>query len=195
MTASDFIRLEGFLDPQECRVLIDCFQRNANLLFRNPAGDPFWVHRYLWMSSIPDTEGACKRIMQNARNRIIGMVREFYGEPREIFADSVQLVRWPPGVAMPPHADNCEPDGQPNIAPHRDYAAVVYLNEEFSGGEFYFVNLEVEIKPKTGLLVAFTGGLRHLHGVRAAEGAVRFTMPSWYTHDKSKADPCTWTVY
>ena len=190
----DFIYQEDFLPAADCARLIACFERSRNLLFRNPEGDPFWDNRYLWITSLPEAEREAKRIMQDARHRIIAALKAFYGEP-EVYSDSVQLVKWSPGQGMPPHADNANPDGSPHITPHRDYASVVYLNDDYEGGEFFFPNTGVEVKPVTGLLVAFTGGMRHFHGVKEVRGAARYTMPGWYTRDVAHRDPSSLEEY
>ena len=50
-------------------------------------------------------------------------------------------------------ADNQHPDGSANGTPHRLYAGVVYLNDNFKGGMLYLDKLEVAIVPKPGLLI------------------------------------------
>lgn len=192
--STDFICRPNFLSAAHCRQLIDCFERNRDRLFRNPQGDPFWDNRYLWITSLPETEREAKRIMQDARFRAIRELQAFYREP-EIHSDTVQLVKWSPGHSMPPHADNCNPDGSPHALPWRDYSSVIFLNDDYAGGEFYFPGLGLEIKPVAGTLVAFTGGMRHFHGVRKVIGAARYTMPGWYTRDIAHRDPSSLDVY
>jgi hypothetical protein len=190
----DFICREGFLPLEDCARLVACFERSCGLLFRNPLGDPFWDNRYLWITSLPESERGAKRIMQDARSRVIRELQAFYHEP-EIFSDSVQLVKWSTGQSMSPHADNANPDGSPHVLPWRDYSSVIYLNDDYAGGEFYFPGLGLEIKPAAGMLVAFTGGMRHFHGVREVRGAARYTMPGWYTRDIAHRDPSSLDAY
>lgn len=185
---TDYIHREHFLPAADCAKLIACFERNRERLFQNPRGDPFWDHRYLWITSLPADERKAKRIMQETRLRVIAELQGFYAEEK-IYSDSVQLVKWPPGQAMPPHADNANPDGSPHPMTWRDYASVVYLNDDYEGGEFYFDRSGIEIKPAAGDLLAFTGGMRHFHGVREVRGAPRYTMPGWYTKDVAHRDP------
>jgi hypothetical protein len=56
------------------------------------------------------------------------------------------------------HAHNANPDGSPHAMAYRDFSAIVYLNADYQGGEFYFTALDTVIKPKKGMLVAFTAG-------------------------------------
>jgi len=184
----DFLLVEAFITPAECDFLVESFKRLQYLTMKNPGGDPFWDDRFLWFTSIPSTEVNTQRLMQQSRRRIAAALRDFYHEGAEIYNDTIQLVMWPPGVGMPAHADNSHPDNAPHGTPFRDYASVVYLNEDFEGGEFYFERSRLLIKPRKGLLIAFKGGVEHRHGVRPAHSGTRFTMPGWYTKDKSHAD-------
>ena len=34
---------------------------------------------------------------------------------------------------------------------HRDFAGIVYLNDDYDGGELYFTGLDIAIKPKRGM--------------------------------------------
>jgi hypothetical protein len=88
----------------------------------------------------------------------------------------------------PAHADPCrsrQPDGRPHGMPFRDFASIVYLNEGYEGGELYFPRLDLTIKPATGMLLAFTGGWYHEHGVLKVTEGERLTMPAFYTFDPS----------
>jgi hypothetical protein len=190
----DFIVQHDFLNTADCQALIACFERNHDRLFRNPQGDPFWDNRYLWITSLPEAERAAKQRMQEARQRVIALLQDFYRE-QAVYSDTVQLVKWSPGMSMPPHADNANPDGSPHPMPWRDYASVIYLNDDYEGGEFYFPEIGIEIKPMAGMLLAFPGGMRHFHGVREVAKAPRYTMPGWYTKDIQHRDPSSLEVY
>jgi hypothetical protein len=178
---------EDFLPPAECDLLIAAFERCRHLTFLTPSGDSFFDHRYIWFTTLPEAERPARRAMQRARRRIVEATKRFYREG-ELYSDSVQLVVWPDGVNMPPHADSAHPDGSPHPTPWRDYASVVYLNDGYEGGEIYFPNLGLRFTPKKGLLLAFKGGLLHSHGVEKITRGPRYTMPAWYTRDPRHKD-------
>lgn len=193
--AFDFLLVENFLTSSECDFLVNTFKRLEHLTLANPEGDPFWDHRFLWFTLIPPAEVETKRLMQRSRHRIIAELKKFYREAADIYSDTIQLVMWPPGLGMPVHADNSHPDGAQHGTPFRDYASVVYLNDEFDEGEFFFECTGLLIKPKKGLLVAFRGGAEHRHGVRPASNGTRYTMPGWYTKDLAHADESSFNEY
>ena len=82
--------------------------------------------------------------LERARARL----ESFYKLTAPIYADLLQLVHWPVGMSMPPHADNAYPDGTPHEMGYRDFGAVAYLNDDFEGGELYFTALDIVIKPR-----------------------------------------------
>lgn len=191
MNRPSFIQEDRCIPVLHCRTLIETFERarRAGHLSPNPGGDPYWDDKFLWYSSINLIEIEALLILQFMRRRIAERIRGFYGLKQPIYSDNIQLVHWPVGRDMPAHADNANPDGTPNEYPHRDFGAIVYLNDEYDGGEFYFEKLKWEIKPRAGMLLAFPGDLQHFHGVKKVLRGDRYTAASWYTRDERHRDP------
>ncbi len=64
-------------------------------------------------------------------------------------------------------------------------SAVLYLNDDFTGGEIVFPNLDFEYKPKAQSLVVFQGyGIEYLHEVKTLTSGKRYTIPLVFTKDK-----------
>uniref|UniRef100_A0A8C6XMU3 procollagen-proline 3-dioxygenase n=1 Tax=Naja naja TaxID=35670 RepID=A0A8C6XMU3_NAJNA len=73
----------------------------------------------------------------------------------------------------PVHVDNCILNAEammclkePPAYTFRDYSAILYLNGDFEGGEFYFTELDAttvtaEVKPQCGRAVGFSAGLEN----------------------------------
>src|SRR4029077_19939128 len=83
---------------------------------------------------------------------------EVYLSTSELFVESFFIACLFSGDSHIPHADNEKREhGRwlPNHTPQRDYTALVYLNDNFTGGELVFPDRDVVITPKPGLLVAF----------------------------------------
>lgn len=91
------------------------------------------------------------------------------------------IVRWRVGDHQAPHADKQEVDGSPNPYPENDIASLVYLNDDYEGGEIYFPNQGLSFKPSAGSLVFFPGDVNYLHGVTAVERGTRYTMPNFWS--------------
>jgi hypothetical protein len=59
-------------------------------------------------------------------------------------------------------------------------AIVIYLNEDYNGGEIWFPQHDVSYKPKAGSLISFPGTDEYLHGVKAvADGPTRFALSNF----------------
>lgn len=57
------------------------------------------------------------------------------------------------------------------------YATIIYLNDEYNGGELFFSNKDLELKPKPGSLVIFPGTDEFNHGVRHVQsGPIRYVL-------------------
>jgi hypothetical protein len=179
--------LDDFLDRTICDGLCQAFRDLSTRIVNRAAG--FWDGRFIWYSDVSKAYGELADHMRGAQRRAAALVTEFYRLTEPIYPDLLQIMSWPVGIHMPPHADNANPDGSPHAMAHRDFSAIVYLNEDYQGGEFYFTALDTVIKPKKGMLAAFTAGFYHEHAVLRVEGSQRLTMPFFLTFDRGRADP------
>ncbi|KAM6469179.1 prolyl 3-hydroxylase 3 [Liasis olivaceus] len=103
-------------------------------------------------------------------------------------------------LSHPVHADNCllDPEGntcwkEPPAYIYRDYSAILYLNEDFQGGNLFFtemdaVTLTAQVRPKCGRLVAFSSGEENPHGVWAVTRGRRCAIALWYTLSPEHAE-------
>ncbi len=60
-----------------------------------------------------------------------------------------------------------------------DYNSILYLNDDFQGGEFFTENLVV--KPKPGRLTFFDGR-NNYHGLREVKMHHRYSIMFWWTN-------------
>ena len=190
----EILAIENFLNASQCELIRAAFNTSRGRLAANPI-DPFWSDRLLWFDQIDPLALGAKAVMQQARFVIAYRIAEHFGVERRLYSDSQQLVLWNEGHSMPVHVDNAHPDGSRHGTPHRDFAAVLYLNEEFEGGEIFFPLQGVRLKPSTGLLVGFRGTAESPHGVTAVRKGERFTMPCWYSLDPSVAERSMFTIF
>jgi predicted 2-oxoglutarate/Fe(II)-dependent dioxygenase YbiX len=183
-----FFVQHGFLTPEQCDVLIDFHVRTTDK--RPRTGKGFFDGRVTWFPFIPDDEPA-KAIMRNARTEAIRLIREFYDIAHPMYGDSVQINDWPEGMGMPAHYDRRHPDKhEQHPMPWREYAGVVYLNDDYYGGELYInsANPPIVLKPVKGMIVIFGGGDGFMHGVHPPYGKTRYTMPCWFTSDPQRQE-------
>jgi hypothetical protein len=74
---------------------------------------------------------------------------------------------------MPDH------DDQQN-SPNQRQSVVLYLNDDYNGGELYFRDQNVEVKPKARSVMIFNNGADYMHGVRTVlDGPTRYTLATF----------------
>jgi len=91
------------------------------------------------------------------------------------------LVRWLPGNEQSPHSDKQLNDGSPNPFPTYDLNSIIYWNDDFEGGQFYYPEYDIELEIEPGMAVAHPGDIHYLHGVKPIVSGTRWTTPSFYT--------------
>jgi hypothetical protein len=91
------------------------------------------------------------------------------------------IIKWRPGMEQRPHADKQTNDGRPNPFPTYDINSLFYYNDDFEGGELYYPDHDLVVKPNPGLAVAHPGDINYLHGVKPLISGERYTTPSFYT--------------
>lgn len=94
------------------------------------------------------------------------------------------IMKWRPGIEQRPHADKQLNDGRPNAFVNYDINSLFYYNDDFDGGELYYPQHEISVKPRPGLAVVHPGDVNYLHGVTMIEKGYRYTTPSFYTVEK-----------
>lgn len=122
-----------------------------------------------------------------------GLYGTFFDELREKFREGVEAVfdrevtantshaqKWDVGGFANPHSDNSNNAGEPNAFEINKYVGVLYLNENYEGGNLYFPEHDIEFKPKEFSLYVFCGGVENLHGVREITEGTRYTMVSFW---------------
>jgi hypothetical protein len=62
-----------------------------------------------------------------------------------------------------------------------DIATLVYLNDDYTGGDIYFPKYDISYKPKPGDLLCFPDNPDYVHGVKTIESGTRYTTPRWFT--------------
>jgi Rps23 Pro-64 3,4-dihydroxylase Tpa1-like proline 4-hydroxylase len=154
--------IENFITAEECSVLLSNFNEAT---FDIP--DPHIKSGY----SISGEE-AVKYYYSNSddiEHRIfkkIGLVlSNFYNNEIEIKSMFHSLML--PGSKNPLHWDNYVDDGE------EDISTLLYLNDDFEGGNLSFPDQNIKIKPEPGMLVFFRGSEDLTHEVETVESGHR----------------------
>ena len=94
---------------------------------------------------------------------------------------SIDFLHYPNGTHYWPHIDGQYLEGtfvrRSNV--NRDITCVVYLNDDYEGGEIHFPFFSIEKKPNAGDILMYPGSWQYLHGVNKVEG-VRYAVVIWF---------------
>ena len=113
---------------------------------------------------------------------------------REVRANTSHAQKWDIGGFASPHSDNSDNDGKPNAFEINKYVGILYLNDDYEGGELYFCdkdnNMEtyLSFKPNVYSYYVFPGGYENIHGVSEITKGTRYTMVSFWDYADSVYD-------
>lgn len=93
----------------------------------------------------------------------------------------VDFLHYPEGTHYWPHIDGQYIEGtfvrRSNV--NRDITCVVYLNDDYDGGEIHFPFFDIRKKPAKGDILMYPGSWQYLHGVDKVKG-VRYAIVIWF---------------
>ena len=93
-----------------------------------------------------------------------------------------QILRYSPGGRYNRHADadHWVQETQNWVRIHdRDFSVLLYLNDDYKGGELEFTSFNYKIKPKAGMLIGFPSDHRYLHAALPTLSGTRYVIVSW----------------
>tara|TARA_R100001509_G_scaffold30599_1_gene16371 strand:+ start:40 stop:579 length:540 start_codon:yes stop_codon:yes gene_type:complete len=166
---------ENFISSDECQKFIDLSLANKDEIpygDESRGGDTYlttvdWKnHGAVYYGGDVDT--TVPSLDHEVVNRVNSICQNFDSTAN---LDYVGVVRWPIGTFMKPHVDDN------NIHKPDVFAAMLYLNDNFTGGCTCFE--EFEVKPEVGKLIVFSNS-QYLHYVSQVEGNERFVLSFWY---------------
>lgn len=149
------------------------------------------------------------RLLHELGERARTLLHSYFRSPSGLFVAFTHLVcrsaiagdqEGRVDLSHPVHVDNCllEPETkqcwkEPPAFIHRDLSAILYLNDNFSGGELFFTNRDAKtvtatVRPSCGRLVGFSSGPVNPHGVTAVTGGRRCALALWFTKEKLYRD-------
>lgn len=149
------------------------------------------------------------RLLHELGERVRVLLHSYFRSPSGLYVSFTHLVcrsaiagdqEGRLDLSHPVHVDNCllEPETrqcwkEPPAFIHRDLSAILYLNDNFDGGELFFTNRDAKtvtarVKPSCGRLAGFSSGPINPHGVTAVTSGRRCALALWFTKEKLYRD-------
>lgn len=159
--------IKGFMPYEDARKISDYARSNDSLFLEFGNNEK----EFTFHADFQNTE--IKDLLQNYQRKVYDFVCNNYEGPFEEYDESkIHIARFIQGYGMHEHFDSTKPN---------DIATLIYLNDEYEGGEIYFPELNIFIKPQEGDLVCFPDTPDFVHGVKPIKDGIRYTAPRWFT--------------
>ena len=186
--------IEEFLTPEE----IAAFDKRCR-----EATEEEWSaqikkdYEQMAMEKFPDDEVARSEFLERGWDKVwedkhlsideCGYTGAVHDRLYEVFDPKLYQINSParaqrqyPGSDLRVHHDA---EGNDTMA----MSIVLYINDDYNGGNLRFVDHDFEIKPKAGSLLVFPSTDDYEHGVMTVEpGPTRYAIPAFVFHKESK---------
>uniref|UniRef100_H0VL71 procollagen-proline 3-dioxygenase n=1 Tax=Cavia porcellus TaxID=10141 RepID=H0VL71_CAVPO len=214
LNGSERAVLDGLLTPAECGVLLQLAKDAAGAGARSGyrgRRSPHTPHEHfegltvlkaaqLARAGTVGSQGA--KLLLEVSERVRTLTQAYFSPERPLHLSFTHLVcrsaiegeqEQRMDLSHPVHADNCilDPDSgecwrEPPAYTYRDYSGLLYLNDDFQGGDLFFtqpnaLTVTAQVRPRCGRLVAFSSGVENPHGVWAVTRGRRCALALWHT--------------
>lgn len=112
-----------------------------------------------------------------ATNHYSNVIYPFAGRNIKSREYSIHLLRYEKGGYLPAHQDHG--------VSSRVLSTVMYLNNDYDGGEICFPNSNIRMKPEPGSIIYFPSNYLYIHEVAPIINGTRYSMPHWYHNMKT----------
>jgi hypothetical protein len=90
--------------------------------------------------------------------------------------DFFSIKKYSPGIDMGPHVDS----NDPTTSNHPVISGVMYLNDNYEGGEIDFVNQKISIKPEAGSIIIFPSYEPYVHHPKKIISGNKYMIPLFW---------------
>ena len=90
----------------------------------------------------------------------------------QLFHESYNMLKYSSGEGYTPHCDAGPGD-------NRKISSLVYLNNDFTGGELEFINFDIKIKPEPGMMLLFPSDFSYSHIAHTVTSGTKYAIVTW----------------
>lgn len=171
---------ENYISDDDCEYLISAWKNNKQVRDKHKSNDNFWINRSLGLKMLEKDHPVNKILQKYFNDNLQHDILSFFNDSNQLEYDNIHIMHWEKGQGMENHYDGRNLDlSSEHPMPWRKYTIICYLNDDFEGGLLTLPDKEIDIQPKKGLLIAFLGGYKVLHGVSEITKGNRYTALCW----------------
>lgn len=108
-------------------------------------------------------------------NRAVNGYCNRHGISEPYWHEPYNLLKYSTGQEYKPHYDG-------NTVSHRHISCIVYLNDDYEGGELEFPNFNVKVKPEAGMMIVFPSNYAYTHIAKPVTNGTKYALVTWL-HD------------
>lgn len=178
-------QVDELASPEECEALRDFYDRTSWL---DGLGTDYQGQNVVYTTDLYNFAGIDREeyeLVIEIKKRMRGIAQEIWA-PMPVYIESGNLNIFKVGSSMGEHADNEQPTGPggswvPNHSPWREFFSILYLNDNFGGGETYWPKLGLRVKPRVGTAIFSPANRYYTHEVKKVKYFDRYAFAQWYT--------------
>ena len=178
-----FIRTYPMFAPDVCKTLIDTYKSSKS----KERIENFLTPQFTQVNLNELNDKGYQKFTQLLCYKILEIVKEYkkdlpeYAEwfPERVFFEELRIKKYESGTA---DQFDIHTDVQDHQSAKRYLAFLIYLNEDFKGGETTFPYNNLTVKPKRGTVLVFPPTWQYPHkGMPVKSGSPKYIM-STYLH-------------
>lgn len=178
----------AFPNPHEAieRIEQQCINPDSPVKFSKASTFGSGIDQQIRTNSAYDiTHGAklgdpvCQDINNQMYTTLLATTTSYYGKHSlnsTTYHENYQMLKYGNSKEYKQHYD----DG-PFI--NRVVSAIVYLNDNYEGGELEFPNFKIKIKPEPGMLILFPSNYAYAHIAHPVTSGTKYAIVTW-VHDE-----------
>jgi hypothetical protein len=175
----DIIGYKNFVPPEDLSKIISYFNSMEHL-WNDVAFYESYGMGIQTEDQLATNFGLSNTYFGDLKERFKSSVAESHG--REVRPNTSHAQKWEVGAFANPHSDNSDFAGNPNAFEINKFVGILYLNDDYEGGELYFPHHDIIIRPEAGMFITFPGGVENIHGVTEITAGTRYTMVSFWDY-------------
>jgi hypothetical protein len=128
-------------------------------------------------------EGSDNQVMKDMHNQMYFLLMastipytQKYNINEYLYHEPYQALKYRSGEFYKAHYDGGTESG-------RSISAVVYLNDDYEGGEIEFPNFKIKLKPEKGMLILFPSNYAYAHIAHPVTKGTKYSLVTWI-HDR-----------
>lgn len=178
----DIVYFENFLSSEECKKVVDYLKIKEDWT-------PVAFYESYGMNMIEDDQDLEKfdlprNFLATVAERMKEAVEDAHNRP--IKRVSTHAQKWETGSFASYHSDNSDMDGNPSAWEPSKLVCLLYLNDDYEGGQLDFRDHDIVISPPEGVLITFPGGIENVHAVKEVLSGTRYTLGAFWDYAESE---------